>query len=127
MKKILTLLGLSCFLTSCCTLYPVPEAPPLTIESSVPRAEVYIKGKFVGHTPYTHWGERANVKKIKVKAHGYKSKTIKTKRKNRAGIYWNFLPYPGVNWIWGYFLDRSIGTGVRYTQDYYYFDLEKEN
>lgn len=126
MKKFFIPLTICLFLTSCYTCFPGPEAKPLAIESSVPSAEVYIKGKFVGRTPYTHWGKRANVKKITVKADGYKDKTIKTKRKNKAGIYWNLFPYPGWNWIWGYFLDRSNGTGVRYTQDYYYFDLEKK-
>ena len=53
--------------------------------------------------------------------------TLKTKRKNKSGIYWNFFPYPLYNWIWGYFLDRNNGTGVRYTQDYYYFNLQKKN
>lgn len=114
-------------LTSCCTVFPGTEkAKPLSIDSSADSAQVFIKGKLVGHTPYTHWGERANVKKITVKKVGYKDMTLKTKRKNKNKIYWNFFPYPGWNWIWGYFLDRNNGTGVRYTQDYYFFDLEKE-
>lgn len=130
MKKISLLLCFSfiCLLmTSCYTLFPGPDAPPLTVESSVQGAQVFIKGELVGHTPYTHWGKRANVKKITVKEPGYKDMTIKTKRKNKSGIYWNFFPYPLYNWIWGYFLDRNNGTGVRYTQDYYYFKLQKED
>lgn len=113
-------------LTSCYTVFPGPEASPLTIESSVPGANVYIKGELVGRTPYTHWGKRANVKKIKVSAEGYKDLTLKTKRKNKKGIYWNFFPYPMWNWIWGYFLDRNNGTGVRYEEDYYYFNLQRK-
>ena len=130
MRKLLRLFSASfvCLLmTSCYTVFPGPEAKPLTIESSVVGAQVFIKGELVGHTPYTHWGKRANVKKITVKEPGYKDMTLKTKRKNKSGIYWNFFPYPLYNWIWGYFLDRSNGTGVRYTQDYYYFNLQKKN
>lgn len=117
---------ISLLMTSCYTLFPGPDATPLTVESSVQGSQVYIKGELVGHTPYTHWGKRANVKKITVKEPGYKDMTLKTKRKNKSGIYWNFFPYPLYNWIWGYFLDRNNGTGVRYTQDYYYFNLQKE-
>ena len=119
--------SLACLLmTSCYTLFPGPDAKPLTVESSVEGAQVYIKGEMVGHTPYTHWGKRANVKKITVKKYGYKNLTMKTKRKNKSGIYWNFYPFPIFNWIWGYFLDRNNGTGVIYTQDYYYFDLQRK-
>ena len=130
MKKIsffYCVLSMCLLMTSCYTLFPGPEAKPLSIESSVDDAQVFIKGKLVGYTPYTHWGERADVKKITVKKAGYKDMTLKTERKNKKGIYWHFFPYPGWNWIWCYFLDRNNGTGVRYTKDYYFFDLEKEN
>lgn len=112
-------------LNSCCTLSRVcgmaEDAVPLAIESSVPNANVYIKGKYVGQTPCSYFGTRANVKKIKVTKDGYKDLTLKTKRKNKGSIYWNFVPM--YTFIWGYVVDIANGNGKKYIQDSYYFNL----
>lgn len=100
------------------------DATPLTIESSVPDAKVYIKGKYVGQTPYSHFGTRANIKKIKVTKDGYKDLTLKTKRRTKPSIYLNFIPV--YTFIWGYFVDRYNGNGRKYEKDEYYFYLKEK-
>lgn len=113
-------------LSSCCTtshwLGMNSADNHLFIESKTPGANVYLNGKHVGSTPYQYNGTKANIKKITV-TNGYNSQTQETERKNKGSIYWNFVPYPMYNWIWGYFLDRGNGTGRKYTEHYYYFDI----
>lgn len=117
-------------LGSCCTISHSlgmnKAADPVTVTSNVDGADVYINGKFVGTTPYTHWETKANVRNIVVKANGYHTQKQKTQRSTKAGAYWNFLPYPLFNWIWGFFLDRSNGTGRKYKQDSYHFQLQRK-
>lgn len=121
---ILFLFSIMC--SSCGTLFCTrSEAPALTITSSEPNAEVYLNGKYVGNTPYSHFGDRVDVKKITVKKNGYKSQTQKP-RKLKTWPYINFIPWPMWNWIWGYFLDRSKDKCWEYKNDQFYFELEKE-
>ena len=114
------------FFTSCGTCLNVNKpVPALTITSSVPDCDVYINGKLVGQTPYSHFSDKVDVKKITVKKEGYKTKSL-TPRKLKATPYWNFFPWPGGNWIWGYFLDRSKSKCWKYISDSFYFYMEKE-
>ena len=90
MRKYILLLStvfVCLFMTSCYTVFPGPEAKPLTIESSVVGAQVFIKGELVGHTPYTHWGKRANVKKITVKEPGYEDMTLKQSFCDKMNVF----------------------------------------
>lgn len=128
-KKVLLNLAISLIvlqLSSCCTLGDFMglsnKDNSLSIESSVPDAEVYINGAYVGKTPYQHKGAKANVKKITVKKYGYKDQTIKVKRKNKGSIYWNFVP--GWTFIYGYFVDKGTGCGTKYKENYYHFNME---
>ena len=59
-----TLIASCLFLfTSCVTLFcPPREVPALTITSSVPNADVYLNGRYVGQTPYSHFGDKVDVK-----------------------------------------------------------------
>ena len=125
--KHLGLILISLFLfSSCGTLFCVKkEVPALTITSSVPNSEVYINGKYVGQTPYSHFGDKVNVKTITVKKEGYKQQKQKA-RILTGWAYVNFIPYPLYNWIWGYFLDRSQSKCWRYKKDVFHFQLEKE-
>lgn len=112
--------------SSCCTLGDCMglsnKDNSLSIESSVPDAEVYINGSYVGRTPYQHKGTSANVKRITVKKDGFKEQTMKVKRKAKGSIYWNF--YPSFTFIYGYFVDRANGCGMEYTEHYYHFNME---
>lgn len=127
MQKILTLiiaLVITILFSSCGTVFCSQQpVPALTITSNVPDADVYLNGKYVGTTPYSHFGEKCDVKKITVKKSGYKDKTIKP-RKLTKWAYANFIPYPMFNWIWGYFLDRSKSECWYYKRDTFYFVLE---
>ena len=112
--------------SSCGTLFCVQkETPALTITSSVPDSEVYLNGVYVGRTPYSHFGDKVDVKKITVKKAGYKAQT-QYPRKLSGWAYVNFIPYPFFNWIWGYFLDRSRSKCWKYKNDVFHFQLEKE-
>ena len=122
MSAILLVLSLS----SCCTtshwLGLNKANNTLYIDSKTPGSDVYLNNKLVGKTPYTYYGKKANIKRITV-TNNYTSETQKTLRKNKGSIYWNFLPYPGWNWIWGYFLDKGTGTGRKYKTNTYYFNI----
>ena len=123
----LAILLICCFtLSSCGTLFcRKDEVPALTITSIPTNSDVYLNGKYEGKTPYSHFGEKVDVKKITVKSSGYKSQTQKA-RKLKAWAYVNFIPYPFYNWIWGYFLDRSQSKCWKYRNDVFHFYLEKE-
>ena len=91
------------FMSGCVTLFSSRgEVPALTITSSIPNAEVYLNGKFVGFTPYSHFGDKVDVKKITVKKVGYKTATQKARKLDKL-IYWNF--FPSATFIYGYFID----------------------
>lgn len=135
MKNILFLL-ISCFcastLSSCGSIMTClkerERAPALTITSNVPDADVYINGKYVGKTPYSHFGESnfCDVKKIKVCKDGYKSES-KNPRKLNGWAYVNFVPYPLWNWIWGYFYDtRKKSKCWEYKNTVFNFNLEED-
>ena len=112
--------------SSCGTLLCTQkEVPALTITSSIPNSDVYLNGRYVGQTPYSHFGDKVDVKKITVKKAGYKAQTQKA-RKLSGWAYVNFVPYPLYNWIWGYFLDRSNSKCWRYKKDVFHFQLEEE-
>ena len=50
--------------SSCGTLFcKQKEVPALTITSSIPNSDVYLNGRYVGQTPYSHFGEKVDVKK----------------------------------------------------------------
>ena len=125
-KTCIAIFSLSILCSSCGTLFcSKGEVPALTITSSVPDAEVYLNGKYVGKTPYSHFGETVNVKKITVKKDGYKSQSQKP-RKLKGWAYANFVPWPMWNWIWGYFLDRSKSKCWKYKSDVFHFELEEK-
>lgn len=113
-------------ISSCCTLCDCMglsnKDNSLSIESSVPDAEVYINGSYVGRTPYQHKGTKANVKRITVKKEGYKDQTVKVKKKDKGSIYWNF--FPSWTFIYGYFVDKATGCGTKYKEHYYQFNME---
>jgi len=112
--------------SSCGTLFCTQkEVPALTITYSIPNSDVYLNGRYVGQTPYSHFGDKVDVKKITVKKAGYKAQTQKA-RKLSGWAYVNFVPYPLYNWIWGYFLDRSKSKCWRYKKDVFHFQLEEE-
>lgn len=114
-------------LTSCATIMCTQaEVPALTINSTPSGAEVYLNGRFVGNTPYSHFGTEADVKKITVKKAGYESQSLKPRKLN-GWAYVNFLPWPMYNFIWGYFVDRAQAKCWSYTQDVFYFNLKKFN
>ena len=93
-KTFIAILSLSILFTSCGTIFCTKgDVPALTITSSVPDAEVYLNGKYAGQTPYSHFGETVNIKKITVKKNGYKSQSQKP-RKLKGWAY------PMWNWIW---------------------------
>ena len=125
--KCMMLMLVSIFLlSSCCTLFCIEkEVPALTIESSVPSADVYINGSYYGKTPVSYFSDKVDVKKITVKKEGYKTQSIDPRKLN-GWAYMNFLPYPLYNWIWGYFLDRSQSKCWKYEKDVFYFKLERE-
>lgn len=122
------LLICSLTLSSCCTLVCTKsEVPAITITSSPSNADVYLNKNYVGKTPYSHFGDEVNVKKITVMKTGYEPQKIKP-RKLRGIAYLNFSPYPFVvNWIWGYFLDRSQSKCWKYKNDVFHFNLEKNS
>lgn len=125
-KVYIAVFSLSILCSSCGTLFCTKgEVPALTITSSVPNAEVYLNGRYVGQTPYSHFGETVNVKKITVKKDGYKSQSQKP-RKLKGWAYVNFVPWPMWNWIWGYFLDRSKSKCWKYKSDVFHFELEEK-
>lgn len=132
MKKLLKFF-LLCFctfsLSSCGTILCSYQGKPpaLTITSNVPNANVYINGKYVGKTPYSYFGESdfCEVKKIEVRKEGYKSKS-ENPRKLSGWAYVNFVPYPMVNWIWGYFVDRKQAKCWKYKKEVFNFDLEEK-
>ena len=112
-------------LSSCGTIFLTQnEVPALTIESNVPNAEVYLNGKYVGITPYSHFGEKCDVKKITVKKKGYKEKSVNPRKLNSCA-YLNFL-LPTPAFIWGYFVDKSKPKCWYYKSDTFYFQLEME-
>lgn len=125
-RKMLPALVALFSLSSCCTtshwLGMNTADNHLFIDSKTPGSDVYLNGKLVGKTPYRYNGTKANIKKITV-TNGSYSETQKTGRKNKGSIYWNFVPYPMYNWIWGYFLDRGNGTGRKYENNTYYFNF----
>ena len=85
MKIKCVVLSLMCglALSSCCTLFcPKTEAPALTITSSPSNANVYLNKKYVGKTPYNHFGDKVDVKKITVEKTGYESQKIKPRKLN---------------------------------------------
>lgn len=102
------------------------ETPALTITSSVPNSEVYLNGVYVGQTPYSHFGDKVDVKKITVMKPGYKTQTQKA-RKLSGWAYVNFVPYPLYNWIWGYFLNRSQSKCGDIKMMFSIFNLKKNN
>ena len=129
MKIKCVVLSLMCglALSSCCTLFcPKTEAPALTITSSPSNANVYLNKKYVGKTPYNHFGDKVDVKKITVEKTGYESQTIKPRKLN-GWAYVNFFPYPVYNFIWGYFLDRSQSKCWKYKSDVFHFNLKKNS
>lgn len=110
--------------TSCATIFCDTETvPALTINSNVPNARVFLNGKYAGTTPYCHFGNTCNVKKITVKADGYKTKSIRP-RKLDGLAYLNFVPSPF--WIWGYFVDRHQSECWKYKHDTFDFYLERK-
>lgn len=130
MKIKYVVLSLICGLTlsSCCTLCCTKsEVPAITVTSNPSNADVYFNGKYVGKTPYSHFGDEVNVKKITIKKTGYETQKLNP-RKLRGVAYLNFSPYPFVvNWIWGYFLDRSQSKCWKYKNDVFNFNLEKDS
>ena len=120
-----TLIASCLFLfTSCVTLFcPPREVPALTITSSVPNADVYLNGRYVGQTPYSHFGDKVEVKIIMVKKEGYKPAKQQA-RKLDKNIYWNF--FPSYTFIWGYFVDFFNDDSYYYPNDSFHFVLEKE-
>lgn len=114
------------FLSSCCTTSDMlgmnSADNHLFIDSKTPGSKVYLNGKLVGQTPYSYYGTKANIKKITV-TNNYATETQKTERKNKGSIYWNFVPWPLYNWIWGYFLDYGNGTGRKYKSNTFYFNI----
>lgn len=142
MKKISPLLFCLFLLSSCCTVgfsgwdfIEKETATPLVVDANVDGASVYMNGKYVGKTPYTHWGEKAKIRKITVKKEGYIASSQRTKRRLNPYIFLNLspamcyyvIPYcinPG--WIWGGFLDLATGAGYsNYKKDFYYFELTR--
>lgn len=142
MKKISPLLLGLFLLSSCCTVrfngWKILEketAVPLAVDANVDGALVYMNGKYMGKTPYTHWGEKAKIRKITVKKDGYVTLSQRTKRRLDPNIFCNLspvmcyyiLPYclnPG--WIWGGLLDLATGAGYsNYKKDFYYFELKR--
>ena len=122
LSKVLIISSLFLF-SSCATLFsPSREVPALTITSSVPDAEVYLNGKYVGKTPYSHFGDKVNVKKIMVKKDGYKPAKQKA-RKLDKNVYLNFLP--SITFIWGFFVDLYCESLYYYPKDVFHFILEK--
>lgn len=117
------LIGFTC--NSCATLFSrSSEVPALTITSSVPNADVYINGKYVGTTPYSHFSDRYDVKKITVKKYGYKSQTQKP-RKISNWTYCNWIPL--YTFLWGFIVDLNTNHCYHYKSDTFHFELEKEN
>ena len=126
-KFFIILLSISFLLiiNSCGTVFCTQnEVPALTITSNVPDAEVYLNGKYVGTTPYNHFGDKCDVKKITVRKEGFKDQSINP-RKLSKWAYANFIPYPLANCIWGYFLDRSKSKCWTYKSDTFDFQLER--
>ena len=78
----------------------------------------------MGTTPYNHFGDKCDVKKITVRKEGFKDQSINP-RKLSKWAYANFIPYPLANWIWGYFLDRSKSKCWTYKSDTFDFQLER--
>lgn len=129
MKIKCVVLSLICSLTlsSCCTLFCAKsEVPAITVTSNPSNADVYLNGKYVGKTPYSHFGDKVDVKKITVKKDGYETQKLKPRKLN-GWAYVNFFPYPVYNWIWGYFLDRTQSKCWKYKNDVFNFNLEKDN
>ncbi|MBO7288183.1 MAG: PEGA domain-containing protein [Bacteroidales bacterium] len=125
--KCVVLLLCSFTFSSCCTLFCAKtEAPALTITSTPSNADVYLNKKYVGKTPYNHFGDEVDVKKITVKKTGYESQKIKPRKLN-GWAYVNFFPYPVYNFIWGYFLDRSQSKCWKYKNDVFHFNLKKNS
>lgn len=122
----LLLFATTLVLSSCGTVFcSQGEVPALTITSNIQNAEVYINGKYVGITPYSHFGEKCDVKKITIKKDGYKNQSVKP-RKLKGWAYVNFVPWPMWNWIWGYFLDRSKSKCWKYKNDTFNFQMERK-
>lgn len=116
--------GCLLLLSGCVTLFKsTEEVPALTITSSVPYSEVYLNGKFVGYTPYSHFGDKVDVKKITVKKAGYKTATQKARKLDKL-IYWNF--FPSATFIYGYFIDLCNDNRFYYPKDTFHFVLEKK-
>lgn len=129
MKIKCVVLSLICSLklSSCCTLFCAKsEVPAITVTSNPSNADVYLNGKYVGKTPYSHFGDKVDVKKITVKKDGYETQKLKPRKLN-GWAYVNFFPYPVYNWIWGYFLDRSQSKCWKYKNDVFNFNLEKDS
>jgi hypothetical protein len=127
MKIKCVVLSLMCtlVLSSCCTLFCAKtEAPALTITSTPSNAYVYLNKKYVGKTPYNHFGDEVDVKKIAVKKPGYESQIIKPRKLNGWAYVNFFIPY---NFILGYFLDRSQSKCWKYKNDVFHFNLKKNS
>ena len=59
---ILLSISFSLIINSCGTVFCTQnEVPALTITSNVPDAEVYLNGKYVGTTPYNHFGDKCGL------------------------------------------------------------------
>ena len=80
------------------------------------------RDRYVGSTPCTIYSDRCKIKYVTVR-NGDVYQTIKLKSKPRTSSYWNFVPYPLYNWIWGFFLDQGTGRGKTYGQKDYYVDM----
>lgn len=127
--------------SSCCSVgynvyceFEDRVATPLVVDANVPRSSVYLNGKYVGVTPYTYWGDKADIKKISVKSTGYMPLTQRTKRKFDPVFLWNFsplcfyyiVPFFNPAWIWGSIVDLANKQVYKdYKQDFYYFELKK--
>ena len=100
MKKVIVLLILvSIFLNGCATIM-TGTSQPVSINSNVEGAKVYVDGFFKGETPVSFDLSTKAHHTIKIEAEGY-SPYVETIRKKASG------------WVWGnVFIGGLIGLGV---------------
>lgn len=98
----------------------------VTIRSKTPGLMVYTTENgidyFQGTTPCRIYSDKCKIKYVTVR-NGDVYQTVKLGTKPRISSYWNFVPYPMYNWIWGFFLDQGTGRGKTYGQKEYFVDM----
>ena len=78
--------------------------------------------RLLGFTPCKVYSDKAMIKYVTVR-NGEEYQMVKLKTKPRKSAYWNFVPWPGYNWSWGFFLDKGTRRGLTYSQKEYYVDF----